>query len=95
MWLQGAVLQDERQFKFQSDRLQRDDDYRKSRLGTFTKMGWALLIAAIAFVCLILYMVFWGTESQQGGALVLAAIAGTATATLFLGIFVGQRLRSS
>lgn len=84
---------DERQYKFQSDRLKRDDEYRNRHLTHRIRLTWVIAGSAVLVVGVILFMAFWGGDSQQNLAGELTRDAIAAGAFIGLGFLLGRRSR--
>lgn len=82
---------DERQFEFHSDRLRRNDEFRRLVLTTLTRMGWIGIIVAVAIICVLFWMAFWGDDGQRSTAIILASHVLTSTAFLGFGFMLGRR----
>ncbi len=84
---------DDRQFQFQSDRLQRDDEYRNRHLTHRVHLTWVVAGVAVLVVGVVLFMAFWGGEGQRSLAGALTRDALAAGAFIGLGFLLGRRSR--
>lgn len=85
---------DERQFKFHTDRLQRDDEFRNRRLTHVIHLTWVGAAVAILVLGVVLSMLFWGGEEQRATAILLTTHLLAAGGFLAVGFFWGRRSRS-
>lgn len=84
---------DERQYRYHTDRLHRDDAYRNRRLTHVMKLTWMGTGVGIVLLGLVLYMLFWGGEDQRSVAFQLVTHALAAGGFLAVGFFLGKRSR--
>jgi hypothetical protein len=86
---------DERQFKFYTDRLHSDDEFRNRRLTHVVQLTWVGVAVAIGVLGIVLSMLFWGGEEQRTTAILLMTHALSAGGFLAVGFFLGKRSRGS
>ena len=84
---------DERQFRYHTDRLHRDDAYRNRRLSHVIQLTRVGAGVGVAFVGLALAMLFWGGDAQRHVAFQLITHALAAGGFLAIGLFLGRRPR--
>jgi len=84
---------DERQFKFHTDRLRRDDEFRNRRLKHVIRLTWVGVAVAIGVLGIVLAMLFWGGEEQRATAILLTTHVLSAGAFFAAGFLLGRRSR--
>lgn len=84
---------DDRQFKFHTDRLHRDDEFRNRRLTHVIRLAWVGVAVAVGVLGIVLSMLFWGGEEQRNTAFLLMTHALSAVGFLAVGFFLGGRSR--
>lgn len=85
---------DERQFKFHTDRLRRDDEFRNRRLTHVIRLTWVGVAVAIGVMVIVLTMLFWGGEEQRTTAILLTTHALSAGAFFAAGFLLARRSHS-
>jgi hypothetical protein len=72
----NAEAADQRQFKYQMDRLERDDNYRLRRLGHLVRFGWYGAAIGTILLGFFVYAIMWGTPEQRAAAITFASATG-------------------
>ena len=85
---------DERQFKFHTDRLHRDDEFRNRQLTHVMHITWVVAGIVVAVMGVILGMMFWGGEEQRNVATLLVTHLLSAGGFFAVGYLLGRRSRS-
>ena len=84
---------DDRQYRFHTDKLERDDKYRNRRLTHRMRLTWVGACVGVAVVLLVLFMAFWGGEGQRDLAAAITRDAISAVAFVGLGFLWGRMSR--
>lgn len=85
---------DERQFRFHTDKLHKDDAFRNRRFTLNVQMAWIFAIVVVVTFLGLLVVGLWGSEAQQDTAVGLLQHALSAVAFFGIGFFVGRRDRN-
>ena len=79
---------DERQFRFQTDRLQRDDEYRNRRLSYAVRFVWCGVILGTVLIALFVWAILWGSADQRAAAFTSVSVVGALGAGTLLGRYI-------
>ena len=85
---------DERQFRFNTDKLHRDDAFRNRRFTLKVQMAWIGVVTVVVTFLGLVGLGLWGSESQQDVAVGLLRQALSAAAFLGIGFFLGRWARN-
>ena len=85
---------DERQYRYHTDRLQRDDKFRNRRLTHVIQLTWVGAGVGIILLSLLVFLLFWGNEDQRAMAVQLITHGLASGGFLAVGFFLGRRSRS-
>ena len=85
--VEAADSADKRQFEFHRDRLEKEDGQANRRLNIVATPVYAIVALLVLFICLVLYMMFFGDSEQAATAkdllrVVMAAGGGGGIAIL-------------
>ena len=85
---------DERQYRYHTDRLERDDAFRNRRLSHSIHRTWAIGGVGVALLTVIVAMLFWGDDQQRQVAVQVVTHGMTAIGSLAVGFLWGRKDRA-
>lgn len=85
---------DERQFRYHTNRLERDDAFRNRQLNHSIRRTWAAGAVGVALLGVVVSMLFWGDDLQRQVAVQLVTYGSTGLGSLAVGFLLGRVKRS-